>query len=159
MAHYRRPMEIELLLKQHDGLLVGRWLTDLANTSAFVFSEMKGLNWAGFYLYEDGVLTLGPFQGKPACTTIALDKGVCGRAARERKVLVVPDVHAFQGHIVCDPASRSEIVVPLISKEGGLLGVLDVDSPTPGRFKDAEKDFLTRVVDQLLAARPRGAQS
>lgn len=148
-------MDTELLLKQHKGLLVGRWLTDLANTSAFVFSEMKDLNWAGFYLYEDGILTLGPFQGKPACTTIALDKGVCGRAARERQVLVVPDVHAFKGHIVCDPASRSEIVVPLVSKDGALLGVLDVDSPLPGRFTEADKDFLTRVAAQLLAgARP-----
>lgn len=143
-------METELLLKQHKGLLVGRWLTDLANTSAFVFAEMKDLNWAGFYLHEDGILTLGPFQGKPACTTIALDRGVCGRAARERSVLVVPDVHAFKGHIVCDPASRSEIVVPLVSKDGALLGVLDVDSPLPGRFKDAETEFLTRVAAQLL---------
>jgi GAF domain-containing protein len=144
-------METELLLKQHKGLLVGRWLTDLANTSAFVFAEVKDLNWAGFYLYEDGLLTLGPFQGKPACTTIALDKGVCGQAAHERKVLVVPDVRAFKGHIVCDPASRSEIVVPLISKDDALLGVLDVDSPFPGRFKEVEEDFLTRVVAQLLA--------
>lgn len=145
-------MDADLLLKQHRGLLVGRWLTDLANTAAFVFSEVEGLNWAGFYLHEDGVLTLGPFQGKPACTTIALDRGVCGQAARERRTLVVPDVHAFQGHIVCDPASRSEVVVPLVSGDGALLGVLDVDSPRAGRFGAAEREFLERVVAQLLEA-------
>ncbi len=144
----------ETLLRQHQELLIGRWITDLANTSAFIFSEIEGLNWAGFYIFEDGMLVLGPFQGKPACTTIALERGVCGAAARERKVLVVPDVHDFPGHIACDAASRSEIVVPLVDAGGRLLGVLDVDSPRVGRFTDAEKELFTKMVEQLLARRP-----
>ncbi len=143
----------ETLLRQHRELLIGRWITDLANTSALIFSEIEGLNWAGFYLLEDGMLVLGPFQGKPACTTIALDRGVCGAAARERKVLVVPDVREFKGHIACDAASRSEVVVPLIAADGRLLGVLDVDSPRTGRFADAEKELFVKMVAQLLARR------
>ena len=143
----------ETLLRQHRELLIGRWITDLANTSALIYSEIEGLNWAGFYILEDEMLVLGPFQGKPACTTIALDRGVCGAAARERKVLVVPDVHEFPGHIACDAASRSELVVPMVAADGRLLGVLDVDSPRKGRFTDADKDFFTSIVAQLLQAR------
>lgn len=137
------------LLRRHKELLIGRWITDLANTSAFVYSEVEGLNWAGFYLFEDGKLVLGPFQGKPACTTITLDRGVCGAAATQRKTLIVPDVHEFPGHIACDAASRSEIVVPIIHKDK-LLGVLDVDSPRKDRFKDPEKTLFEAVVAQLL---------
>lgn len=137
------------LLRRHKELLIGRWITDLANTSAFIYSEVEGLNWAGFYLFEDGKLVLGPFQGKPACTTITLDRGVCGAAATQRKTLVVPDVHEFPGHIACDAASRSEIVVPIIHKDK-LLGVLDVDSPRKDRFKDPEKTLFEAVVAQLL---------
>ena len=140
-------------LRRHRELLIGRWIADLANTAAFLFSEIEGLNWAGFYLLEDGELTLGPFQGKPACTSIALGRGVCGTAARERKILVVPDVRAFAGHIACDAASRSELVVPLIDAGGSLLGVLDVDSPLRDRFAEADKDFVAAIAAQLLTRR------
>ncbi|MBI3297004.1 MAG: GAF domain-containing protein [Elusimicrobia bacterium] len=146
-------MDLESSLKAHKELLIGRWVTDLANTAAFIFSITEGINWAGFYLFEDGMLVLGPFQGKPACTTIALDRGVCGASASRKEVLVVPDVHAFPGHISCDPASRSEIVVPMIAKDRSLLGVLDVDSPLKGRFTDFEREFFSRLVAQLLARR------
>ncbi len=148
----------ETLLRQHQELLIGRWITDLANTSAFIFSEFEGLNWAGFYLLEDGMLVLGPFQGKPACTTIALDRGVCGAAARERRIQIVPDVREFKGHIACDAASRSELVVPLVEADGRLLGVLDVDSPRTGRFNDADGEFFSKIVEQLLARRLRPDQ-
>lgn len=149
----RPTTSLETLLRQHKELLIGRWITDMANTSAFIFSEIEGLNWAGFYLAEDGMLVLGPFQGKPACTTIALGRGVCGTAASERRVLVVPDVHEFPGHIACDAASRSELVVPLVDAGGRLLGVLDVDSPRKDRFGGAEKEFFPKIAAQLLAAR------
>ncbi len=108
------------------------WLANLANTAAFIFQELRGINWAGFYLLEGGSeLVLGPFQGKPACVRIAVGNGgVCGTAAQRRQSIVVPpDVHKFPGHIACDPASRSEVVIPMIAADGRLLGVLDVDSP------------------------------
>src|SRR6266516_4821526 len=117
------------------GLLKGEkdFVANAANTSALIFDALPDLNWVGFYLLKEGELVVGPFQGKPACVRIALGKGVCGTAAVERKTIVVPDVNAFPGHIACDAASRSEIVVPLISG-GDLLGVLDIDSPRLARF-------------------------
>ena len=151
-------MGLESLLKQHKELLIGRWITDLANTSAFIFSEIKDINWAGFYLFEDDILVLGPFQGKPACTTITLDRGVCGAAARDRKIMIVPDVHDFEGHVTCDPLSRSEMVVPIV-ENNVLLGVLDVDSPQKNRFNEEENEFFSRVVEQLLESRQAGAGS
>lgn len=116
-------------------------VTLLSNAAALLYNEMEGINWAGFYLEKDGDLYLGPFQGKPACTFIEAGKGVCGSAAACRETLVVPDVHAFPGHIACDAASRSEIVLPL-TVEGDLYGVLDIDAPTEGRFDENDKRGL-----------------
>jgi|GraSoiStandDraft_24_1057298.scaffolds.fasta_scaffold163056_2 L-methionine (R)-S-oxide reductase len=108
-------------------------IANAANTAALIWDALPGLNWAGFYLYKSGELVLGPFQGKPACVRIAIGKGVCGTAAARRTTVVVEDVHAFPGHIACDSASNSEIVVPLL-RGGELLGVLDLDSPLHARF-------------------------
>ena len=118
-----------------------------ANLSSLVFHSLPGLNWSGFYWLKDGGLVLGPFQGKPACVRIAIGKGVCGTAARDRKTIVVPDVHKFPGHIACDSASNSEIVVPIV-RGGRVVGVLDVDSPEFARF-DAED---ARGLEALVAA-------
>jgi L-methionine (R)-S-oxide reductase len=108
-------------------------IANAANTSALIFDALPDLNWAGFYLYKSGELVLGPFQGKPACVRIGLGKGVCGTAAARRETVLVEDVHQFPGHIACDSASNSEIVVPLV-RGGELLGVLDLDSPVLRRF-------------------------
>jgi GAF domain-containing protein len=113
-------------------------IANAANTAALLFDLLPDLNWAGFYLMKGGELVLGPFQGKPACIRIPLGRGVCGTAAATRQSQVVADVHAFPGHIACDAASRSELVVPLL-KDGELLGVLDLDSPEPGRFTQADR--------------------
>lgn len=118
-------------------------VANLANASALLKFSLPDTNWAGFYLFDGKELVLGPFQGLPACIRIPLGRGVCGTAASERRTLVVDDVHAFPGHIACDAASNSEIVVPLI-KEGRLLGVLDIDSPLKHRFDDEERRFLER---------------
>ena len=128
------------------------FIAKAANTAALLFNSLPDINWAGFYLWgpakgpdpAGGELVLGPFQGKPACVRIALGRGVCGTAAEHRETVVVPDVHAFPGHIACDAASRSEIVVPLL-KDGQLLGVLDIDSPLPGRFDDLDRSGLERA--------------
>jgi GAF domain-containing protein len=106
---------------------------------------MPDLNWAGFFFMTDGELVVGPFQGKPACVRIALGRGVCGRAAQTRETQLVPDVHAFPDHIACDAASRSEIVVPLQTKAGELVGVLDIDSPKLARFDDEDRKGLEAV--------------
>ena len=124
---------------------------NMANMAALIFHQLPDLNWAGFYLMKGGELVLGPFQGKPACIRIALGKGVCGTAAATRETQVVPDVHAFPGHIACDADSRSEIVVPLIA-DGVLVGVLDLDSPKPGRFDEADRAGLEAAAQRLLAA-------
>ena len=116
-------------------------VANAANTAALIWDALPGLNWAGFYLYKSGELVLGPFQGKPACVRIAIGKGVCGTAAARRTTVVVEDVHAFPGHIACDSASNSEIVVPLLRGDE-LLGVLDLDSPLHARFGDVEKRGL-----------------
>lgn len=123
---------------------------NLANAAALIYHALPDLNWAGFYLYKQGMLVLGPFQGLPACVRIPLSRGVCGTAALERRTQVVPDVHAFPGHIACDAASRSEIVVPLVDGER-LLGVLDVDSPLPGRFDEADREGLEALARLLIA--------
>jgi L-methionine (R)-S-oxide reductase len=124
-------------------------LANAANLSALLYEALPDLNWAGFYFLRGTELVLGPFQGKVACVRIALGRGVCGTAARDRKTLVVPDVHAFPGHIACDSASRSEIVVPLIHAEQ-LLGVLDLDSPVEARFDQDDADGLATAVELLL---------
>jgi GAF domain-containing protein len=108
-------------------------IANAANTAALVYDALPDLNWAGFYLYKSGELVLGPFQGKPACVRIAMGKGVCGTAAARRQTVLVEDVHAFPGHIACDSASNSEIVIPL-ARGPELLGVLDLDSPRHARF-------------------------
>lgn len=126
------------LADELEALLAGETdaVANAANTAAAIYHSLPELNWAGVYFLRGQELVLGPFQGKPACVRIPLGKGVCGTAAAERRSVVVPEVHDFPGHIACDAASRSELVVPLLAA-GGLLGVLDLDSPRPGRF-DAE---------------------
>ncbi len=124
-------------------------LANTANMSALLFQALPGLNWAGFYFLRGNELVLGPFQGKVACVRIALGRGVCGTAAQKRLTIIVPDVHAFPGHIACDAASRSEIVVPLV-KDGQLLGVLDLDSPDLARFDQDDAAGLEAAVASLL---------
>ena len=114
---------------------------NLANAAALLWQELPGINWAGFYKMTDGALVLGPFQGKPACILIPVGKGVCGTAVAEDRIQLVPDVHQFPGHIACDCASNSEIVLP-IHVRGEIWGVLDIDSPTVGRFTEADKEGL-----------------
>ncbi len=126
-------------------------LANAANMAALFFQGLPDLNWAGFYFLQGGELVLGPFQGKVACIRIALGKGVCGTAAQTRETVIVPDVTEFPGHIACDAASRSEIVVPLVH-EGRLLGVLDLDSPSLARFDEADSLGLNAAVDLLLRA-------
>jgi L-methionine (R)-S-oxide reductase len=132
-------------------LLAGepRALANTANMSALLFESLPELNWAGFYFLHGQELVLGPFQGKVACVRIGLGRGVCGTAAEQRETLIVADVHAFPGHIACDSASRSEIVVPLI-QNGRLLGVLDLDSPRPARFDEEDGAGLQAAVGVLL---------
>ena len=128
-------------------------IANLANASALIFNALPRLNWAGFYLLCGDRLILGPFQGKPACIEIPMGRGVCGRAADERKTLVVPNVHLFEGHIACDGASNSEIVIPLI-KDGILLGVLDIDSPIYDRFDEDDRrglEELARILSERLS--------
>ena len=127
-----------------------------ANLASLVFHTLSDLNWAGFYWLKGGELVLGPFQGKPACVRIAMGRGVCGTAARDRKTIVVPDVNAFPGHIACDSASSSEVVVPVM-KDGAVLGVLDLDSPLRGRFDEGDARGLEAVVAVLIAATDFGA--
>jgi L-methionine (R)-S-oxide reductase len=133
--------------------LLGRE-TDLvanaANTAAFLFRTVPDVNWVGFYLAKGKELVLGPFQGNPACTRIAFGKGVCGTAALQQETVVVPDVEAFPGHIACDTASRSEIVVPLVNW-GRLLGVLDVDSATLNRFDEEDQDGIESIASVFMA--------
>ena len=124
-------------------------LANLSNASGLLAQTLDRINWCGFYLLRGEELVLGPFQGKPACVRIALGQGVCGTAAARRETLVVPDVSRFPGHIACDPASRSEIVVPIV-ESGKLRGVLDVDSPEAARFDDEDRAGLERFVAVLL---------
>ena len=142
-------MNFKSLISEHKNILIGRWITDLANTSAFLMSEFPGLNWVGFYTLEGTTLYLGPFQGKPACTEIAKGRGVCGKAVEQRQVLVVDDVHKFTDHIVCDSASRSEMVIPLIIKNE-VVGVLDIDSPEVAKFDLASQEFFKAIAANLM---------
>ncbi len=127
------------------------WFTALANASASLKQHLADVNWVGFYLFDGKELVLGPFQGLSACTRIALDRGVCGAAATKRTTLVVDDVLAFSGHIACDSASRSEIVVPIFT-DSRLIGVLDVDSPSLARFDEADRRGLESIVQVLTEA-------
>jgi GAF domain-containing protein len=145
------PVDYGVLGRELTGLLHGErdWLANLANTAALLHLRLPDLNWAGFYLWRDGDLVLGPFQGRPACVRIARGRGVCGSAAARRETLVVPDVHQFPGHIACDPASASEIVIPM-ETGGRQIGVLDLDSPRVGRFDDRDRPGLESVVRILV---------
>jgi GAF domain-containing protein len=139
------------LARELDALLTGEPdpVANAANATAAIFHALPELNWAGFYFLRGSELVLGPFQGRPACVRIALGRGVCGTAAAERRTIVVQDVEAFPGHIACDTASRSELVVPLISGDT-LLGVLDLDSPVRGRFDEVDRAGCELLADVLL---------
>lgn len=151
IRHLPKPELYEELARQLDGLLHGErdLVANLANASALIFQSLPDLNWAGFYLMKDGELVLGPFQGRTACVRIAVGKGVCGTAVAQARTQLVPDVHAFPGHIACDAASRSEVVVPLIVG-GEVRGVLDLDSPTAARFDAVDAEGCERFVAVLL---------
>jgi L-methionine (R)-S-oxide reductase len=133
----------ELIADQTD------FLANISNFAALLFTTLPDLNWAGFYLLRGTDLVLGPFQGKPACSCIALGDGVCGTAALRRAAVLVPDVHAFPGHIVCDEASQSEIVLPVF-KDTRLIGVLDMDSPKLGRFDEVDRDQIEQLLRLLM---------
>ncbi|MGA9332817.1 MAG: GAF domain-containing protein [Rudaea sp.] len=139
------------LAEQARGLLHGERdrIANAANFSALIYHALADVNWAGFYFHDGNELVVGPFQGQPACIRIALGKGVCGTAAATRKTQVVADVSTFAGHIACDSASRSEIVVPLFDGEQ-LIGVWDVDSPRVGRFDDEDREGMEKLVGIFL---------
>jgi GAF domain-containing protein len=139
------------LIAQVAALLSGQadLIANAANLCALLFHSLDDVNWVGFYFLRDDRLIVGPFQGKPACVSIPLGRGVCGTAAVTREIQRVADVHAFSGHIACDADTRSEIVLPLV-RGGELLGVLDVDSPVPGRFSQADEKLLAEIADIFL---------
>ena len=146
--------DYETLIAQADALVHGvpHPIANMANVSALIFDTLEDLNWAGFYTLEGETLVLGPFQGKPACIEIPVSRGVCGAAVRENRSQLVFDVHAFPGHIACDSASRSELVVPL-RRNGAPIGVLDLDSPSLSRFTEADREGMERlaaVLEQTL---------
>ena len=147
-----RQARYALLLEQADALTddVSHPIANLANLAALLWQGLEDINWCGFYLMDGGALMLGPFCGLPACIRIPLGRGVCGTAAARDSVQLVPDVHAFPGHIACDSASNSEIVLP-IHAEGRVIGVLDIDSPTIGRFCETDRESLLKVVDLIEA--------
>ncbi|MEC0247618.1 GAF domain-containing protein [Paenibacillus chitinolyticus] len=147
-----REEQYTLVIAQLKALIEGEpsRIANLANASALLGQFLRDINWVGFYLLEGEQLVLGPFQGLPACVRIPLGRGVCGTAAQKRETLVVEDVEQFPGHIACDAASRSEIVVPLV-KDGELLGVLDIDSPNLARFDETDRVMLERFVTELAA--------
>lgn len=140
----------DLLTKQLDALLEGEsdTIANLSNASALLNQFLTEVNWCGFYIMKDGELLLGPFQGLPACVHIPIGRGVCGTAAQSQKTVVVEDVHTFSGHIACDSASQSEIVVPIIMN-GNLYGVLDIDSPVKSRFSKEDQAGIEKYVEVL----------
>ena len=141
----------QLVVKQLAALIEGETnlIANLSNASALLNQFLDDVNWVGFYLYEEEQLILGPFQGLPACIRIPLGKGVCGTAAEKREVIRVMDVHQFPGHIACDAASQSEIVLPIV-KDDRLIGVLDIDSPSKNRFDEEDESGLKQFVDALV---------
>lgn len=143
--------QYETLSKQLDALLTGEndMIANLSNASALLNQFLTEINWVGFYLMKEGELVLGPFQGLPACVRIPVGRGVCGAAVEQKKTIVVEDVHAFPGHIACDAASNSEIVIPLI-KNDEVIGVLDIDSPIKNRFSNEDEQGLTIFVNVLM---------
>ncbi|CAM3966711.1 GAF domain-containing protein [Mesobacillus thioparans] len=140
----------DLVIKQLKALIEDEKnaIANLSNASALLNQFLDRINWVGFYLMEDGELVLGPFQGLPACVRIKLGKGVCGTAASKKETVRVEDVHAFPGHIACDAASQSEIVVPIL-KNGNVIGVLDIDSPEKNRFDELDQQKLEEFVEVL----------
>jgi GAF domain-containing protein len=152
-AFRNKAADYASLAQELNGLLSGEHdlVANAANTAALLFDALPDINWAGFYFVRNGELVVGPFQGKPACVRIPFGKGVCGTAAATRKTIVVQDVHEFPGHIACDAASQSEIVVPLLKGEE-LLGVLDIDSPSVGRFDEADRLGIERLATLFIAS-------
>ncbi|MGH8060892.1 MAG: GAF domain-containing protein [Pseudoxanthomonas sp.] len=150
-----KPEQYAQLAAQARALVHGEpdRIANAANLAALVYHALPGLNWVGFYFYDGNELVVGPFQGLPACVRIALDKGVCGAAARTRLTQRVADVDAFPGHIACDSASRSELVVPLVHGDG-LVGVFDLDSPQPGRFDEEDQQGLEAIARVFLESLP-----
>ncbi len=146
-----REKDYDLLIKQLKALLDGETnaIANLSNASALLNQFLTEVNWVGFYLAEENGLVLGPFQGLPACVRIPYGKGVCGTAAQNRQIELVADVHQFPGHIACDAASQSEIVVPIL-KDGELVGVLDIDSPIKSRFDEVDQQYLEKFVAELV---------
>ena len=146
-----KPEQYAQLLAQARALIHGEpdRIANAANLAALVYHALPDLNWVGFYFYDGKELVVGPFQGQPACVRIALDKGVCGAAGRTRQTQRVADVDAFPGHIACDAASRSELVVPLVH-DGALLGVFDLDSPLVNRFDEEDQQGLETIADAYL---------
>ncbi|SDX70689.1 GAF domain-containing protein [Paenibacillus sp. CF384] len=147
-----REDNYELLIRQLQALLDGESdsIANLSNASSLLNQFLDNINWVGFYLYKGSELVLGPFQGLPACVRIPLSRGVCGKAASDKATVRVPNVHEFPGHIACDAASQSEIVVPII-KNGELVGVLDIDSPILERFDELDQQYLEKFVDALVS--------
>ncbi|MDO5374889.1 MAG: GAF domain-containing protein [Staphylococcus rostri] len=145
-----KQTDYSLLARQLDALLDGETdlIANLSNASALLNENLDKINWVGFYLMKDGALILGPFQGKPACVHIQVGSGVCGTAVQEDKIQRVADVNAFPGHIACDAASQSEIVLP-IHKDGNVIGVLDIDAPITNRFSQDDQEGLAAFVDVL----------
>jgi L-methionine (R)-S-oxide reductase len=146
-----REKNYDLLIKQLKALVEDEKnaIANLSNASALLNQFLDRVNWVGFYLMEDGELVLGPFQGLPACVRIPLGKGVCGTSASKQETVRVEDVHLFPGHIACDAASQSEIVIPIV-KDGNLLGVLDIDSPEKNRFDEIDQQKLEEFVEVLV---------
>ncbi|MCR5767491.1 MAG: GAF domain-containing protein [Lachnospiraceae bacterium] len=142
--------DYETLRQQVEGLLDEEpwYVAAMSNISALIMTSLDRLNWAGFYIIRDDMLVVGPFQGKPACIRIPVGKGVCGTAIKEDRMQVVPDVHKFPGHIACDSASESEIVIP-IHRDGKVAAVLDIDSPVKNRFGNEEADGLSTIVELI----------
>ncbi|MDE1249706.1 GAF domain-containing protein [Vibrio aestuarianus] len=144
IEHYQRLTKQALSLLESETDLIA----NLSNLSALLNMELEDLNWVGFYLIKDGELVLGPFQGQPACVRIPLGRGVCGTAAASNTVQRIYDVHAFEGHIACDAASNSELVIPF-SINGNVAGVLDIDSPSIGRFSEIDEKGLTELMVEI----------
>lgn len=144
--------QYDTLAKQLDALLTGEKdrIANLSNASALLNQFLSNINWVGFYIMQDNELVLGPFQGLPACVRIPIGRGVCGTAVAQKETLLIDDVHAFSGHIACDAATQSEIVIPLISNDQ-VIGVLDIDSPIKNRFTQEDKIGLEQFVHTLLA--------
>jgi L-methionine (R)-S-oxide reductase len=147
-----REENYELVIQQLRSLIDGEtnFIANLANAAALLNHFLQEINWVGFYLTEGDELVLGPFQGLPACVRIPFGKGVCGTAAKNKKTIIVPDVHLFPGHIACDAASQSEIVVPMM-KDGNVIGVLDIDSPIKNRFDEIDQQYLEKFVKVIIS--------